>query len=481
MTASSNAAQTVARNSAIVLAAQIGVKALSFLFTVYVVRQLGPEAFGTYTAIGAFGFLFIFVADLGLSTYAVREVARLRDQPEGGRAIADLHADLLLLRIVLALLSGGLTVAFGWATGLPADMMLGLALNVIGLTLSGVQSASGVMLGGFERMDVGAWGMMLNQLMFVALGALALWGGYGFLGLIVANLIAIAITTAYIVAAARAAGIGIGHFRPARWSALLRASLPFGIVTFALGLSYKFDTVLLELTRSSTETGLYNAAYNLIFTCVVLSNVINTSLYPTLSRLSVSTPERLTGLYARALRFLWTAAFPIAIGGFLLAGDLVPFLFDSAYTTAAIALRILIWAVPLMYTTEFLGYVILIANRERLVARSVLVSTGLNVVANLVVVPIFGFVGAAVVTVATETVLVCQYVWLLRDQLRGMDLSLELVRPLLAAGLMGLVVSLLPAGWHVLLKVALGAGMYGLCLLPLGLVSREDLALLRRQ
>lgn len=481
MTASSTAVRTVARNSAMVLAAQIGVKALSFLFTVYVVRQLGPDAFGTYTAIGAFGFLFIFVADLGLSTYAVREVARLRDQAGGREAITGLHTDLLLLRIALALVSGGLTVAFGWVTGRPADMMLGLALNVIGLTLAGVQAASGVMLGGFERLDIGAWGMMLNQLVFVALGALALWSGFGFLGLILANLVAIAITTVYVVYAARASGIGFGRARPDRWLGLLRASLPFGIVTFALGLSYKFDTVLLELTRSSAETGLYNAAYNLIFTCVVLSNVINTSLYPTLSRLSVSAPERLTGMYARALRFLWTAAFPIAVGGWLLAGDLVPFLFDSAYTDAAVALGILIWAVPLMYTTEFLGYVILIANRERLVARSVLISTGLNVLANVITVPIFGFVGAAVITLVTETILVCQYLWLLRDQLRGMDLNRSFLRPLLAAGLMGLVVSLLPADWHVVLKIATGAGVYGLCLLPLGLLSREDLALLRRQ
>jgi hypothetical protein len=62
-----------------------------------------------------------------------------------------------------------------------------------------------------------------------------------------------------------------------------------------------------------------------------------------------------------------------------------------------------------------------------------------------------------------------------------MDLGRGLLRPPLAAGLMGLVVSLLPTDWHVVLKIALGAGVYGLCLPPLGLLSRDDLALLRRR
>ena len=106
---SAHAARTVARNSAFNLVAQIAIKALSFLFTVYVVRDLGPEAYGTYAAIGAFGFLFIFIADLGLSPYGVREVARLRDLPDAPRKLADLHSDLLALRVLLSLLAGGLT------------------------------------------------------------------------------------------------------------------------------------------------------------------------------------------------------------------------------------------------------------------------------------------------------------------------------------------------------------------------------------
>ncbi len=475
---SAHAARTVARNSAFNLVAQIAIKALSFLFTVYVVRDLGPESYGTYAAIGAFGFLFIFIADLGLSPYGVREVARLRDQSDAPAKLADLHSDLLALRVLLSILAGGLTVGFGALTGRPELVLIALALNAVGLTLHGAQSASGTVLGGLERMGVGAGALVFSQLVFIAAGAFALWNGWGYLGLITANLLAITLSTIVVLRAA--ASVGWGSVSPARWLPLIRASLPFGIVTFALGLSYKFDTVLLELTRPAGETGLYNAAYNLVFTSAVLSNILNVALYPALARLSVTAPERLPGIYARALRYLWLLALPIAVGGAVLAGDLVPFLFDSDYTAGGVALRIVIWVVPLMYTSEFLGYVVLIGNQERRVARAVVISTALNVTLNLIIVPIFGFVGAAVTTVITEAVLVAQYVWLLRARLGALPLGQMLARPALAALGMGLLVAWLPAEWPVLLRVAAGVGLYGGLGLALGLITPDDWRFLRQ-
>ena len=78
-------ALTVFRNSAIGLAAQLIIKVLSFAFSILIIRNLGASAFGQYSAVLAFGITFSILSDLGLSPYAVREIARLRDQPDGIR------------------------------------------------------------------------------------------------------------------------------------------------------------------------------------------------------------------------------------------------------------------------------------------------------------------------------------------------------------------------------------------------------------
>ena len=68
--------RVVARNAAAGMASQVAIKVLSFTFTVLVIRRLGVETYGQYAAVSAFGALFVSFADLGLSTYTVREVAR---------------------------------------------------------------------------------------------------------------------------------------------------------------------------------------------------------------------------------------------------------------------------------------------------------------------------------------------------------------------------------------------------------------------
>jgi O-antigen/teichoic acid export membrane protein len=466
---------TVARNSSVGMIAQMAIKLLSFGFSILIVRNLGVEAFGQYVAIGAFGSLFLFIGDLGLSTYAVREVARWRGAPnDASTNIGALYGNLLTIRVLLSILSGLLLLAAAWLTGRPWVMIMALALNTSGMVLYGIQGSSDAILSGYERLDLSATAKVSYQLIFVTLGAAALLLGMGYYGLIYATLIAIVFLT--IVCWRNVIRLGVRPRRPniRNWLPLLRASLPFGVIGFTLGLSYKFDSVLLNIFRSDSETGYYNAAYNLVFATAVLSNVINTALYPSLTRQAATGPEALPAIYARTLRYLMVLALPIAVGAATLADQIVPFLFKAAYLPAVPALQMVIWVVPLMYCSEFLGYVVLIRGQERSAARAIVTSTTINVILNLVLVPMFGFVGAAIMTVITEAILVGQYIWMLRAEMRQLDWGVIVVRPLLAALVMGgtvLALRFLP----LLLNIPIGALVYGALLLLLGVVGRDEL------
>jgi len=470
----------VLRNSAWGLVAQVAIKVMSFAFSVLVIRKLGADAFGQYAAVGAFGAIFIFVADLGLSPYLVRQFARWRSEPNGHELAQHLYGVVVALRLLLSCLAAVLIILAAWLTQRPAVMIGAIALNAITLILYGVQGTSEAALAGFERFDYTAAAKIANQLVFLLCGGLALWLGFGYYGLIIANLLGVVLLTYVCVRGVRALHL----VRPPGlsvdlWPTLLRASLPFGLIGFALGLSYKFDSVLLDIFRSDAETGWYNAAYNLVFSVAVLSNVFNTALYPSLAREARTAPEKLPVVVERGLRYLMLLALPIAVGASILASQLVAFLFKSGYEPAAPILQIIIWTVPLMFTSELLGYVVLIIDQERRAARSVLVSTGLNVGLNLLLVPRFGFYAAAVMTVITEAVLVAQHAWTLRDLMRQMNWLATVVRPLAAAVLMGIVTLLLRAQAPLLVNIVLSAGTYGLGLVGLGVVGRDELNFFR--
>jgi O-antigen/teichoic acid export membrane protein len=466
-------ARTTARNSLLVMLAQVAIKLLSFAFTVLIVRQLGASEFGQYAAIAAFGSVFLFIGDLGLSPFLVREVARLRDAPDGDAQISALYGTVLSLRLLLSLLGVALMLVAAWLTDRPAAMIGALALNGLSMLLYGAQGTSEAVLAGYERLDLPARARVVYQLLFVALGGAALVGGLGYYGLIYATLVGVITLTLLCMRAAARLGVRVGRPAPQRFAPLIRASIPFGVVAFTLGLSYKFDSVLLSIFHGDTVTGYYNAAYSLVFSTVFLSNAINTALYPSLTRQAAADARSVPLVYGRVIRYLLVIGLPIAVGGAFLAPRIVPFLYGDEYLPAIPALQLVIWVVPLMFLSEFLGYAVIIGGREGRVARSVLVSTGANVALNLALVPRIGLMAAAVMTVVTELILVGQYLWLLRDGMRQVPWGSTLLRPAAAALLMGGCVLLLDA-LPLLLVVAIGAALYGGLLLLLGVLGPDE-------
>ncbi|MBX6771941.1 MAG: flippase [Chloroflexi bacterium] len=470
--------KTPIRNSIIGLAAQLAIKALSFIFSVVIVRHLGAAVYGQYAAVLAFGAVFVFLSDLGLSTYTVREVARLRGADDGAARIAELYGAVLRLRLPLAVLTAGLLIGTAWLTGRPPAMVGAIALGTIGLLMYSVQGTADAVLAGFERLDLSAGAKVLNQLVFVLAGAIALLAGLGYYGLIVANLLGVALMTHVCWQATRSLGASPRYYlRGPIWS-LLRASLPMGIIGFTLGLSYKFDSVLLDLFRGDAETGYYNAAYNLVFSAVVISNVLNTALYPSLTRQAAMESAVLPGIYQRMLRYLLMLSLPIAVGTCLLADQIVHFLFSSAYTPSIAVLRLIIWVTPLMFTSEFLGYIVIIHGNEDRAARAVMISTGANVLLNLLLIPRLGLLAAALMTLLTEAILVGQYLWMLRSVIARFDWTAVLLRPLAAAAVMGCAI--FPLRSLPLPLVLMGGVLtYGGMAIALGLVGREEIAIVR--
>jgi len=183
----------VARNSAIGVLAQLSIKALSFAFSVLIVRRLGADAFGQYAAVLAFGTVFAIFSDLGLAPYAVRQIARWRNLSDSAEQTGRLYGNVLALRLLLAVVTSAALIIAAWLTQRPALMVGAIAINCITLLLYGVQGSSESVLAGFERLDLTAGVKVLNQLIFVVIGTLALVTGLGYYGLILANVIGVSL------------------------------------------------------------------------------------------------------------------------------------------------------------------------------------------------------------------------------------------------------------------------------------------------
>lgn len=461
----------VARNSFFSLLGQITVKALSVVFAIFVVRRLGDAGYGLYTTALAYVGMLAILSDLGLAPYMVREVAKNPDRTSA------LFANAVLLRLMLS--AGTLVVIVGSALILrrSPELVLGTAIAACTLFIYAVAGPIESLFIARERLDFLSLMNVLQQMGFVVLGTVALVSGLGFTGLLVASLGSLMLATAAGWRLLRRTGGAQWRPNPRLWPALLKAALPFGVIGFSLGLSYKVDTVLLQYFYGDAVTGWYNAAYNLIFLVMMVSHAVNLALYPALCRQYAADPKRMPALYTQALKYLFVIAIPIAVGTTVLAKPLIRLLYTDQFAPSVLPLQILIWVLPLMFLTELLGNVTIIHDQEKKVARALLVSTAVNVALNLVLIPRWGLLAASVVTVLTEMILAGQYLWLLRRELAMVDFRAVFMKPGLAAGLMGLAV-FLARGANFFLAIALGAVIYLGLLTLTGSVGRQEAILL---
>ena len=130
----------------------------------------------------------------------------------------------------------------------------------------------------------------------------------------------------------------------------------------------------------------------------VLPQSICLALYPAVSHAAAYEPERLRRLGADTLRFLWVMTLPIAVGVTILARPILLFTVGDAFLPATTVLYVLIWTIVPYAVTRYYAFVLVAANRQRVDLLLNVVMALVNVLLNLVLIPRYGALGAAIAT-----------------------------------------------------------------------------------
>jgi len=165
-------------------------------------------------------------------------------------------------------------------------------------------------------------------------------------------------------------------------------------------------------------------------------------LFPLLAHRAVHDRATLDPLLARAIGVLQLVAWVGVVVVTVLADDLIWVLGGTAYLPdAATALRVLIWYLPLSYTTGVLQYALIAIARQQAITWAFLVGTIVNIGGNLLLIPVYGALAAAAMTIATEVALLAS-LW---PTLRREGIGVPLVR-IAVTGLIALAAVALALG-----------------------------------
>ena len=321
------------------------------------------------------------------------------------------------------------------------------------------------MLWAAERLDLTAGVSVAATVLRTAIGGAALFSGFGLVGLAATSALTNVVTALALwrlAARTPVAGGGAAVSRPIVW---LRESWPLFVNQLLQGLFFKIDAVLLLPLAGAPPAGTYAAAYKVSEGAGIVSSTFTLALFPRLSRSSDPSTgqprEVLADAYRLPLRLLLQLAFPLAAGIALLSEPIVALIAGRDYLPeSAIALSILICYLPLSYANGLTQYVLIAAGRQRLLTGAFVAALVFNFVANLILIPRFGYVGAAWVTVASEVVLLVPFARAAAKVAPGVSLLREARVPVLATLLMAPVVWWLRDFIHPLAAIAAGAIIY---------------------
>lgn len=392
----------VGRNTVILLAVNFSSAGFGLLISVLIARGAGALALGGYSLALAWNLTLAQFADLGMNTLLTRDIAR-RPQDTRTYVRASLWAKAAIgLVLVLALVLTAPLLAPGGST-LALQVGSGLILTSAWYgTFTAVFRAGGRMLpilvlnaGGLLIQSVGTWWLVQRAAGVETLVLLALLIQLAQLG---------GAWAWYAIRFAPAA-----PSRPlelAQIAALARAGLPFALAGILAGVELRANVFLLGALAGERAVGWYSAASRLSDGLRLAPNAFFGALLPALAALEAH-PNRagLVRFFRRSQAVLIGFGAGSAILLTLLAPQLIPLLYGEGMTPAVPVLVVLGWGLIPALAAGLLVLYLYARGDERFVNLLLAVGLGVQVLAALVLMRLYGAAGAALGALLSDLVL----------------------------------------------------------------------------
>lgn len=392
--------QRYAANSLWVVSEKL-LRMITMLFVgIWVARFLGPQSFGILSFAQSFVFLFSAFSTLGFDSIVVRELVKgdiPKDQLLGCAFLMKLVGALIIIPIMMLIIylsSEDRTTIF--IVFIIATSLILQSFNVIDFYFQSKVLSKYVSLVNSSSMVVSS----IAKIIFIINEATLIY--FALIILFDALIVTVGLVYCYRFYAREflitwAFDLPIAKF-------LIQQSWPLFLSGILISFYMKIDQVMLNFMMNKSSVGVYAAAVKLSEAWYMIPMVIVSSLFPAI----ISAKKHSSKMYEKRLLRLYTLmvwfGLTIAIIITLSSNWLIHTLYGSSYHEAVTILSIHIWAGVFVFLgVAFSKYLVAEGLAVRALYRT-LSGAILNIILNLVLIPIYGIIGAAVATLISQIV-----------------------------------------------------------------------------
>nr|WP_293897122.1 oligosaccharide flippase family protein [Sporocytophaga sp.] len=381
----------------------IMIKPIWIILENLVQNKIGHEDYGLYSALFSFGFIFLILTDFGINYYVTKSIARNSSET------VSLFSQVTLFKIILTIIFPIACTFLGYLWGYKNEQLI--FLFFLSLTNSLLQFIlyGKAILQGKQEFYLDSYLGILDKLL------LAL---FTFLLVIFSKISLESFIAARLLSAVFTVGMGyhflkkvIGRmhltFNWVKIKDIIVSSLPFASMAVLYSVNDKIDQVLLERLLGTTPTGLYAAAYRWLDATMMYIWIIMPIFFARFPFYKEDN-QQVQKLFNAAQLI---AAIPVILAAsfvFFYPEVLVYFLNNSSESELMVIqelLRILFISLLLngffnIYSTYLnaMGYV-------KIVNISIVISVVLNILLNFMIVPTYGVIASAWITVISTFIL----------------------------------------------------------------------------
>jgi O-antigen/teichoic acid export membrane protein len=187
--------------------------------------------------------------------------------------------------------------------------------------------------------------------------------------------------------------------------ALFVKSLPLAPISFFSFLMIFADALMVGYFLGNEKVALYNVAAKVSYISLFFLGALDATIYPRLLALYNHQPERLRNFFWQATA-LGLAVYSIVPGVMYALSDLILIVFKPEYLAAKQALALLLLAQLLRAASLTFSFMFIASEKVRYLNIALTVAMIVNLLANIILIPMYGIEGAATATLLANGVLV---------------------------------------------------------------------------
>ena len=407
---------------------KFGRLAINMITSIWIARYLGPEQFGQYNFAIAFVTIIGAVVPLGLANIIVKELVQDPDNK------TEILGTVSLLRLFSGLIAFAITVAAAftlpgqdpvvqWSMVIIAANLLFQPLDVISQWFDSVVEAKYAVYAKGAAFAL----TTIMKVLLVVMHAPLIWFAVSYALELILGFLFLLFTQG-------------NKIQFTKWSfnwplgkRLMNSSWPLIVAGISTIIYLKIDQVMLNYMINETAVGVYAVAARLSEVWYVIPTVVAASYFPSMIKNKQLGPDIYKAELQKLYNMLFWFALAICIVVTFMAKPVISILYGQEYTGAISILVIHVWACLFVFMRAALNKWIISEGLYRFELISQVMGAVAKVGINLILIPLFGGVGAAMGTVVAFIVSSYAFTFLFKEtRVSGIMMSKTLISPFTA-------------------------------------------------